>query len=65
MKTLGEVIKEKRLEKGLKQSELADEISAQATISDLENRLSMPNLPILVAIGYYKSTLTWMLSEFL
>lgn len=51
MKTLGEVIKEKRLEKGLKQSELADGICTQATISNLENKSGMPNLPILVAIG--------------
>lgn len=51
MKKLGEVIKEKRLEKGLKQSELGYGICTQATISNLENKSGMPNLPILVAIG--------------
>ncbi|WP_317912506.1 helix-turn-helix transcriptional regulator [Carnobacterium maltaromaticum] len=51
MKTLGEVIKEKRLAKGLKQGELAEGICTQATISNLENKSGMPNLPILIAIA--------------
>lgn len=51
MKTLGEVIKEKRLAKRLKQGELAEGICTQATISNLENKSGMPNLPILMAIA--------------
>ncbi|CCO13055.2 helix-turn-helix family protein [Carnobacterium maltaromaticum LMA28] len=51
MKTLGDVIKEKRLAKGLKQGELAEGICTQATISNLENKSGMPNLPILIAIA--------------
>ncbi|WP_325052396.1 helix-turn-helix domain-containing protein [Carnobacterium maltaromaticum] len=48
---LGDVIKEKPLAKGLKQGELAEGICTQATISNLEKKSGMPNLPILIAIA--------------
>lgn len=51
MTTLGDKIKEKRIEKGLKQAELAEGICTQATISNLENNTSIPTLSILLAIG--------------
>ena len=51
MQTLGEIIKERRLVKGLKQGELAEGICTQATISNLENKSGMPNLSILLAIA--------------
>ena len=51
MQTLGEIIKERRLAKGLKQGELAEGICTQATISNLENKSGMPNLSILLAIA--------------
>ncbi len=51
MTTLGDKIKEKRIEQGLKQAELAEGICTQATISNLENNTSIPTLSILLAIG--------------
>ncbi|WP_010053561.1 helix-turn-helix domain-containing protein [Carnobacterium maltaromaticum] len=51
MSTLGEIIKEKRLAKGLKQSELAEGICTQATVSNLENKSRMPTMSILLAIA--------------
>lgn len=48
---LGDKIKEKRLEQGLTQSELAEGICTQASISNLEHNTTIPSLTILLAIG--------------
>lgn len=49
--SLGDKIKEKRLEQGLTQSELAVGICTQASISNLESNTTIPSLTILLAIG--------------
>ncbi|MEG1045213.1 helix-turn-helix transcriptional regulator [Carnobacterium sp.] len=51
MVSLGDKIKENRLNKGLTQSELAEGICTQASISNLENNTSTPTLMILLTIG--------------
>lgn len=51
MKTLGQKIKEKRLEMGLKQAELAEGICTQSIISSLENDTSTLDLLVLIAVG--------------
>ncbi|WP_010050255.1 helix-turn-helix transcriptional regulator [Carnobacterium maltaromaticum] len=47
---IGEVIKRNRLEEGLTQAELAEGICTQATISNLENKGSLPTTSILLKI---------------
>nr|WP_315529620.1 helix-turn-helix transcriptional regulator [Carnobacterium maltaromaticum] len=47
---IGEIIKEKRLLQGLTQSELAEDICTQATISNLENKGSLPTTSILLKV---------------
>lgn len=51
MTSLGGRIKEKRLNFGYTQAELAEGICTQASISNLENDTSTPSLMILLAIG--------------
>ncbi|MFS7410593.1 helix-turn-helix domain-containing protein [Carnobacterium maltaromaticum] len=48
---LGDKIKEKRLELGMKQAELAEGICTQASISNLEHNTTTPSLVLLLAIG--------------
>ena len=47
----GEEIKKKRLEKGLTQKELAENICTQATVSNLENGASVPTISILLKLA--------------
>ncbi|WP_157456404.1 helix-turn-helix transcriptional regulator [Carnobacterium maltaromaticum] len=48
--TIGEEIKKRRLEKGLTQVELAENICTQATISNLENKGTVPTILILLQL---------------
>ncbi|MFS7398058.1 helix-turn-helix domain-containing protein [Carnobacterium maltaromaticum] len=47
----GEEIKKKRLEKGLTQKELSENICTQATVSNLENGASVPTISILLKLA--------------
>lgn len=49
--TAGREIKKKRLEMGLTQSELSENICTQATVSNLENGVSEPTLSILLKLA--------------
>lgn len=48
---LGDVIRNKRLEKRLTQKELAENLCTQASISNLENNVSVPSVSILLSIA--------------
>ena len=48
---IGEEIKSKRLKRGLTQSQLAENICTQATISNLENGASVPTISILLKLA--------------
>lgn len=48
---IGEEIKKKRLEKGFTQAEVAENICTQATVSNLENKGSIPSISILLKLA--------------
>lgn len=48
---IGEEIKKKRLEKGITQAEVAENICTQATVSNLENKGSIPTISILLKLA--------------
>ena len=48
---IGEEVKSKRLNRGLTQSQLAEDICTQATISNLENGASVPTISILLKLA--------------
>lgn len=48
---IGEEVKKRRLQKGLTQSELSENICTQATVSNLENGASVPTVSILLKLA--------------